>query len=72
VLKFPFHCAKESCWLADALPVALNALTKSASLAGMVKIDNRQIGDGKVGPITKRLSELYAQRTAIEGVQVVD
>ncbi len=39
-------------------------------LAGVVKIDNRQIGDGKVGPMTKRLSELYAQRTASEGVEV--
>jgi branched-chain amino acid aminotransferase len=41
-------------------------------LAGVIKIDNRQIGDGKVGPVTKRLSELYVQRTAVEGVQVVD
>src|SRR5437660_3329210 len=39
-------------------------------LAGVVKIDNRIVGDGKVGPMTKRLSELYAQRTATEGVQV--
>src|SRR5256714_4263301 len=41
-------------------------------LAGVVKIDNRDIGDGQVGPMTKRLSELYAKRTATEGVQVVD
>ena len=41
-------------------------------LAGVVKIDNRDIGDGKVGPMTKRLSELYAQRTTSEGAQVVD
>jgi branched-chain amino acid aminotransferase len=41
-------------------------------LAGVIKIDNRQIGDGKVGPMTKRLGDLYAQRTAMEGVQVVD
>jgi len=41
-------------------------------LAAVIKIDNRIIGDGKVGPITKRLSDLYAQRTATEGVQVVD
>src|SRR5467141_5343254 len=33
-------------------------------LAGVTKIDNRQIGDGNVGPMTKRLSDLYLQRTA--------
>jgi branched-chain amino acid aminotransferase len=41
-------------------------------LAAVTKIDTRVIGDGKVGPMTKRLSDLYAQRTATEGVQVVD
>jgi len=40
-------------------------------LAGIVRLDNRLIGDGKVGPMTKRLSELYAKRTATEGVQVI-
>ena len=40
-------------------------------LAGVIKIDNRLIGDGKVGPTTKRLSDLYARRTATEGVKVV-
>ena len=41
-------------------------------LAAVTKIDNRQIGDGKVGPVTKRLSDFYSQRTATEGIQVVD
>jgi branched-chain amino acid aminotransferase len=41
-------------------------------LAGVIRIDNRQIGDGAIGPMTKRLSDLYIQRTAAEGVQVVD
>jgi branched-chain amino acid aminotransferase len=41
-------------------------------LAGVIRIDNRQIGDGNVGPMTKRLSDLYLQRTAAEGVGVVD
>jgi branched-chain amino acid aminotransferase len=41
-------------------------------LAGVIRIDNRQIGHGNVGPMTKRLSDLYLQRTATEGVQVVE
>jgi hypothetical protein len=41
-------------------------------LAGVVRVDNRQIGDGNIGPMTKLLSDLYLQRTATEGVQVVD
>src|SRR3954464_10878433 len=41
-------------------------------LAGVLNVDNRQIGDGKVGPMTSRLSDLYAKRTASEGVQIVD
>ena len=41
-------------------------------LAAVIKIDNRLIGDGRVGPMTKRLSELYARRTSAEGVSVVD
>ena len=40
-------------------------------LAAVTRLDNRQIGDGKVGPITKRLSDLYSKRTATEGVQIV-
>ena len=39
-------------------------------LAGVVKVDNRVIGDGNVGPMTKKLSDLYAKRTSTEGVQV--
>ena len=41
-------------------------------LAAVIKVDDRQIGDGRSGPMTKRLSDLYAKRTAAEGVQVVD
>ena len=41
-------------------------------LAAVTNVDNCVIGDGRVGAITKRLSDLYAQRTATEGVQVVD
>jgi branched-chain amino acid aminotransferase len=40
-------------------------------LAAVTRIDNNTIGDGKVGSMTKRLSNLYAKRTGAEGVQVV-
>jgi branched-chain amino acid aminotransferase len=40
-------------------------------LAAVLKIDNRVVGDGEIGPMTKRLSALYAQRTANEGVDVL-
>jgi hypothetical protein len=36
------------------------------------KIDNKIIGDGRSRPMTQPLSKLYTQRTATEGVQVVE
>ncbi len=41
-------------------------------LAGITRIDGRTIGDGEIGPMTRRLSTLYGERTAKEGVLVVD
>jgi branched-chain amino acid aminotransferase len=41
-------------------------------LAGVIRIDKKTIGDGSVGPITKRLSDFYLKCTANEGVQVVE
>ena len=40
-------------------------------LASVTEIDGRMIRDGSPGPLTKRLSELYTDRTAREGVAVV-
>ncbi len=40
-------------------------------LATISKVDGRTIGNGNIGKMTKRLSELYANLTANEGVQVV-
>jgi branched-chain amino acid aminotransferase len=73
-------CAAEKirCVEADLSPVDVYSAEEvfctgtMGELASVVKIDNRQIGDGTVGPMTKRLSEIYAQRTSKEGVQVVD
>lgn len=40
-------------------------------LAGVTKLDGRTIGSGEIGSLTKRLSELFGQRTAVEGTAVV-
>ncbi len=36
-------------------------------LAGVIKLDGRVIGNGQIGPMTKRLSILFAARTATDG-----
>jgi branched-chain amino acid aminotransferase len=72
-------CAAEKirCVEADLSPVDIYSADEMfctgtmGELAGVVKLDNRVIGDGKIGPMTKRLSDLYAKRTANEGVEVV-
>jgi branched-chain amino acid aminotransferase len=40
-------------------------------LAGVIKLDGRTIGNGEIGPMTRRLSELFAERTKVEGTVVV-
>jgi branched-chain amino acid aminotransferase len=40
-------------------------------LAAVTKIDGRPIGNGQPGPMTKRLSELFAERTRTEGQRVI-
>ena len=73
-------CAAEKirCIEADLSPVDVYGADEMfctgtmGELAGVIQLDNRLIGDGQVGPITKRLSELYAQRSSSEGVQVVE
>lgn len=40
-------------------------------LAGVTRIDGRAIGDGQVGAVTRRLSELYAARTGVEGYAIL-
>lgn len=73
-------CAAEKirCVEADLSPVNVYGAEEMfctgtmGELAGITKLDNRTIGNGGVGPMTKRLSDLYAQRTAKEGVPVVD
>jgi branched-chain amino acid aminotransferase len=40
-------------------------------LAGVLQLDGRTIGAGEIGPMTRRLSALFGQRTAVEGTVVV-
>jgi branched-chain amino acid aminotransferase len=40
-------------------------------LAGVTRVDGKTIGLGEVGPMTKQLSALYAERTARDGTPVV-
>ena len=40
-------------------------------LAAVITLDGRAIGGGEIGPMTQRLSDLFAQRTAIEGTALV-
>lgn len=39
-------------------------------LAAVTSVDGKTIGNGEIGALTRRLSELFAQRTAIDGVRV--
>jgi len=41
-------------------------------LAGVTRLDGRTIGHGTVGPMTRRLTELFRELTKREGSQVVD
>ncbi len=41
-------------------------------LAGVTRIDGREIGVGVVGTMTRRLSALYAQETAHSGYRIID
>jgi branched-chain amino acid aminotransferase len=41
-------------------------------LAAVTLVDGRQISDGKPGPVTGRLGELFRRLTEVEGVRVVD
>jgi len=40
-------------------------------LAGVIKLDSRVIGDGQIGSMTHRLSELFAARATTEGEAVI-
>jgi branched-chain amino acid aminotransferase len=72
-------CVREKirCVEADLSPVDVYGADEMfctgtmGELAGVIQLDNRAIGTGEIGTMTKRLSELYAQRTATEGVEVV-
>ena len=41
-------------------------------LAGITALDGRTIGDGSIGPMTQRLSDLYREETATSGFPIFD
>jgi len=41
-------------------------------LASVIEVDGRRIGDGRPGPVTQRLSDLYATMTATQGERIVE
>jgi len=41
-------------------------------LAAVTRVDGRVIGDGKPGPVTQRLSELFREMTAREGTVIIE
>jgi branched-chain amino acid aminotransferase len=41
-------------------------------LAAVTTIDGHVIGDGGVGPVTRRLSEVFRKRTEVDGYRIVD
>ena len=41
-------------------------------LAPVIEVDGRTIGSGRVGPVTRRLSELYAGETATVGYPILE
>jgi branched-chain amino acid aminotransferase len=41
-------------------------------LASVIEVDGRRIGDGRPGPVTQRLSGLYATLTATQGERIVE
>jgi len=41
-------------------------------LASVIEVDGRRIGDGEPGPVTRKLSDLYAVMTASQGERIVE
>mgnify|MGYP001580284060 CR=1 FL=1 len=41
-------------------------------LAAVTNVDGRTIGTGQLGPVTQRLSELFAELTRTDGVRLVN
>ena len=68
--KIPIHEANltlDDFYLADEIFCS----GTMGELAGVIRLDGRTIGNGEIGPVTQRLSALFAKRTAVEGTMVV-
>ena len=56
----------------DALMFDMNGFIAETNATNVFIVRKGDLATSKVGPMTKRLSELYAKRTATEGVQLLD
>lgn len=66
-----FPCREEDLSLTDVYRADEMFCTGTmGELAPVTQVDGRPIGDGTPGPLTKRLCELFARLTAVEGTQV--
>jgi branched-chain amino acid aminotransferase len=41
-------------------------------IAPVIRVDGRTIGDGKPGPLSRRIGELFRRRTEVEGTPILD
>lgn len=41
-----------------------------AEIVPVAKLDGREIGDGRPGPVTRRVAEFFRKRTLVEGVRI--
>lgn len=57
--RYDFWCADE-CFLTGT----------GAEIVPVVKLDGREIGDGRPGPVTRRVAEAFRERTRTEGVRL--
>ena len=69
--ELDIDCAERDISLVDVYSAEESFLTGTAAeVVAMTKLDDREIGSGKPGEVTRRISERYRQLTRSEGTPV--